>query len=386
MIGLSSYHVITLPQRHSDFASLVLGGTLRHVAMTLLSIFSPIFIYNITSSLSLTLGFYILMLVFKMASLLWAENLSQRFGFKGVIRLSGIPFALFIVSLILSGQNPLFLVPAALFWGFDSGLFWWGYHGYFIKSARDHFGLKLGEADMVQTIAAVATPVLGAFVAAFFGFNALFALAFVFLILSLLVLGKKNDKHQKTDVSIKDTLSLVLKHKAVSFAYFGGGGELHLYLVVWPLFVFFVFGSVLDLGIIVSAAALLSAAFSIFIGKMVDRRGEKWAIKLGAPLMAFSWGARLVVSLPVFIFADSIRHFSQKLVGVPLTELSYKKAVESSTGTAMLFREIGLVFGAITALTIVIMFISLNLSLSTAFIVALVFSLMPLLAVVKNKI
>jgi hypothetical protein len=386
----STHH---LPKLHrNEFASLALGGVVRHVAITLLGLFSPIYIYeNLahlgkTNALNLVFVFYIVLLVFKLLGLIWAEDLSQKLGFKGTIWLSAIPFVVFVPSLVLAGKHPWFFALAAIMWGVHAGFFWWGYHGYFIKSAKKNFGLKIGEVDLLQTLAAILTPIIGAFIIAAFGFEAIFVVSFVFLIASLFIFGRKHDMRQKTDVKIDDILRLVFKHKSVSSAYAGIGGELHLYGVIWPIFIFFLFGSVLDLGIIVSVSALLAALSAVFIGKFVDKRGEKLAINLGSPLMAFSWIFRFTSAIPAFIFADSIRNFSHKLVGVPLTELSYRKAVEDSTGAAMLFREIGLTVGAIVTMFLMIILVYLNFSLSSAFVIAIMFALLPMVAVIRKKI
>ena len=358
MIAWSLPHFHPFRVKDNKLSPLVFGSAVRHVSINLLGLFSPIYIFQSHSELgvarphaiSLTLLFYVILLIVKMLALMYSEELSQKVGFKGTIWLSVIPFLIFLPLLILAREYQILFLLAAVMWGVHAGLFWWGYHGYFIKAAKSHFGMKIGEIDLFNTVVGFSTPIIGALVTTFFGFDALFFVSGVVMVLSLFILGRKHDAKQKHDVKVVDVLKLVLKKKVTILAYAGRGGEIHIYGIVWPMFLFFMFGRVLDLGAIVSVAALIAGLVAVVVGKLVDERGERWAISLGGPLMAISWLIRFIPSVPLYVVADSTRNISQKLVGVPLMELSYKKALESSTGAAMLFREFGLTIGALLVL------------------------------------
>ena len=379
--------------KEDGLSSLFLGGSLRQVSLTLLGLFSPIYVFqsfryssSVGGKITFVLLFYMIMMIFKLIGLYFAENISQKIGFKGTIRLSLAPFVIFIPSLILGGNLPPVLLLAAASLGLHEGFFWWGFHGYFVKvSNSSHFGLSLGQADLFLTTAAIVTPFLGGILTTKFGFDFIFILSFIFMILSLIALGKDHDRKQHTDVRFADIVRLTLRHRNISIAYAGRGGELITYGIFWPLYLYFIFKNVLELGTIVSLAAILSAVFAVLVGKMTDSRGEKWAIKIGSPLTAFSWLLRFVSLTPAYILADSLRNFGQKLVGIPMDELSYKKARESSTGAAMLFREIGLTVGSMFAIILLAIIINLGENLLPIFIAGFALSLFPLISVRAKK-
>jgi MFS family permease len=380
----------------TDLMSLFLSGVSRRVAITLLSLFSPIFIYQIAKVLFVSsaipiiavLFYYFLAISAKLLALIFSENLSQKIGFKGTIWLSSVPFIFFIPCLVYASSWPILFLPAAILWGIHSGLFWWGYHGYFIKTAdEDHFGQSISEARLLETIAAVLTPFLGAVVINYLGFPAVFILSAVFMIASLVLLGKDHDRRQKRDIKFGEVISLVKSHKSVSLAYIGSSAEAIIYIVVWPVFLFLFFGQVITLGIIISLASLFAAVFALTVGARIDRQGERRIVAMGVPLVFLSWTLRIVKkSLPVFILADSIWSFGQRMVAMPLNALTYRKALEAESAKAILFRETTLMIGALLSLFIMIVWTYLGGGLSGSFMLAAIFSTLPLVAVFKKRI
>jgi predicted MFS family arabinose efflux permease len=326
--------------------------------------------------------------VFKFVSLAVAENISQRIGFKKTIWISSFPFFLLIPLLIIAAKYFwVFFIVGAL-WGLHSGLYWWGYHGFFIKSGETKkYGHGIGEARFFDTLAIVTTPIVGAIITEYFGFSSTFILSAIFMILALLILGRDNDVGQKRDVKFTEVFSLVRSHKSVSLAYIGLQAEFIFYAVIWPLFLFLVFGRVISLGIIVSLATLIAALAGLGIGKFVDKRGERKIVTVGAPLLAISWFVRIFnTTLPSFIFADSLRNFGERMVSVPLTELTYKKALEGGSGRALLFRETTFLIGSIVALLTISVWIYFGGTLIGSFIFVVFFGSLPLIAIIKRRI
>lgn len=380
----------------SNMVHLFLSAVGRRIAMTLLYLFSSIYIFESIRAFGvkevlaivLVVVYYLLVVIVKLITLFVSEDLSQKIGFKRVIWLSGIPFIAFVPSLILVGTFPYLLILSAVLWGAHAGLFWWGYHGYFIKSEDpDHYGEGVGKADFFETTAIVLTPILGSAVASFFGFKAVFILSGIIMVLALFLLGRDHERRQKRDVEPKEVMTLVKSHKSISLAYVGSAANLALYYVFWPMFLFFFFGQVLSLGLVVSAAAFLAALFAIVIGNQVDKQGERKIIKLGTPVVIFSWIFRIFSkSVPSFIFADSLWNFGQRMVVLPLNILSYKKALEGPSARAVLFKETASSVGVMLGYIVSGILIYLTGSLRSIFVAAAFFAFLPLVSVVKKRL
>ncbi|RLC32706.1 hypothetical protein DRH13_01305 [Candidatus Woesebacteria bacterium] len=381
--------------RKNELKPLLLSGAARRMSVTLIAIFSPIYIYLIAEGYNLgsryaiivVLLYYIIAILSKIVSLSFSENLSQKIGFKSMIWASFAPFILFILSLAYASLWPYLFILAAIFWGIHVGFFWWGYHGYFIKEGDDdHFGLNIGEARFLETTVAVLSPFLGALIISFLGFNALYIFSGVFMGVALLLLGKDHERRQRRDIRFSEVISLIKSHKSISLAYIGSSAETILYMVIWPLFLFRFFGQVISLGAVVSVSVFFAAVFSLVLGRWVDKQGERKIIAIGTPMVTLSWIIRIVKkSLPIFILADSIWNFGQRMVDLPLSTLTYKKGIEGGVARAILFRETAITIGGLLSLILLIVWMLYGGRLEEGFIIAALLSTLPLVAVYKKR-
>ena len=163
-----------------QFFSLALVSTFRRLAFGLLALFSPVYIFRLIFNVSHPeatirmgiIGVLVYMLFFCLIKILafpLAENLAFRVGFKNVIALSFLPFFLFITFLILSEKHLLFLILAAFFGGLQAALFWFAYHGMFVKAVNEHsFGFHEGICQGLGILTLLVTPILGSLLIFFF--------------------------------------------------------------------------------------------------------------------------------------------------------------------------------------------------------------------------
>jgi MFS family permease len=381
---------------HSKLGPLFASATTRRFAVALLIIFSPVYVYEIIRdsyglsikySIVIALLYFLLLTAFRVITHLYSENLSQRIGFKKTIWASSIPFVLFVILLHFSKYQPLLLFPTAILGGAQSALFWWGFHGYFIKVGRGHFGVKMGGEMFLETLANVSAPIIGALVVSIFGFTYLFVLVTVSFVTSLLFLIPAEDISQEHDIVPSDVIKSMLKRKKITLAYIGNGGEYVYQYFYWPLFLFLTFGGILTLGGIVSTAALLAGVFLILVGRFVDLKGERKVVAVGTPIISITWLIKLFGrAAPIFVFADAIWQFGEGMVWMPLNILTYEKALEGGSGKAILFREFAIHAGFIASTLLLMIWILAGGSLSGGFIIAFLFSLLPLIAIISGSI
>ena len=371
-----------------------LNLTLREASVGLLSLFSPIYIFKIgqnfslspKNSLVLVFSYFLLLHIVKLLTLPLAENLAVKIGFKKISYLSSLPFAFFVAFLIFSQKSPFWLLPAAIFWGVNASLFWFSYHGFFVKlSDADHFGQATATAQFLGTIANVLSPIMGGFVIWKFGFGALFVLSGAIFVTSLMALWFAQEKKPYHDAKISKVWQLFTTHKKMAVAYLGLGGEGGLYGVAWPLFLFVVLGKILVVGQVVSAAIFLAALLTLIVGIWVDRLGKRAVIRIGAPVVFLSWLGRIFARTPgAIIGVDTFYRVADQMLVIPFSVWTYQKALEGGTGQALYFREISVTFGTIFALLMAGIMLIFGANLETLFILAAIGSLLPLL-IIKKK-
>lgn len=370
--------------------SVIAVVTLHRFAAELIWLFSPLYVlgigrslgFSIRNSFLVVIGYFLLLFLTKLLATPLAENSSFRIGYRRTLIISVIPFLFFIIFLSLSQNRPFLLVPVAIFWGIHTALFWFGYHGLFVKRAdQKQFGKQTGIAQALYILVSVITPVLGGLIILKLGYQVLFLIAGAIFVFGVMVVFFSREIKPYHDARIIKVLQLFGTHKKVATAYLGWGLETAIYGVIWPVFLFLLVGKILSFSEIVSAAVLLTAIITYLVGLIVDRIGEKGVVDFGSVVNSLTWMARAIVKAPVLIVGvDGIYRVTEQMLAVPLSVLSYKKAIDGGTSQALYFREISLNVGAIISLIVVGVLIFLNLPLWTTFLLASLGSLVTRLA------
>jgi MFS family permease len=368
---------------------LLVTVSLRRLAVNLLALFSSLFIFQLLAvsgqqvkqSLSGVAAYFLCFYLVKLLFFPLAEKTAFKFGFKWSIFYSIFPFFFYIVFLILSSQNIIFLIPASFFGGFQAAFFWFGYHGLFVKFGDENrFGLQTGMGQMLNYLLLILAPLLGSFLILNFGFNSLFFAAFFFACISALIIliSPLIKPHQES--SLIRIFALFKSHPRVFFSYLGWGGEAALYSAFWPIFLILIFESILSYGGIVSASTLLAILLSYFIGNLIDKMKSGKVIRAGIFLGVLTWGIRIISHWPLLIvFLDGFYRLSEQMLSLAMDVFSYKKARQGGTCQALFFREISLSLGAAVFLFLTILFLFLNFPLWIIFVLGLLGSLSPIL-------
>lgn len=373
--------------------TLIVSSFFRIAGISMLALFSSIYIFTSAQELGFSyknaiytvLLFYSLLFSVKLIFLFLGQKYSLKRGFKHTIWLSAIPFTIFIPLMIMS-EHYFWLIPiSACFWGAYSGLFWWGYHGFFFKKQKaGHYGQTIGLTLFVYTAASVIMPIIGAIMIENIGYYSVYILAFILIVISLFVLGKSDDVAQKHDVTLESIYKQIMSKKALVATLATRGMSMESYATFWQLYLFLLFGTVLDLGIIASVSVLITSFLMIFIGKYVDKHGEKEAIFLSTPLLGLSWFFRFfITNIIAVIGVNALGSFSGRIMSVSVDEYTYKLANKTHTSPVLLLREVGLILGIFTSLAIVGLITHFGFELKVLFLVVAVVMLLPI--ILENK-
>jgi len=355
----------------------------RRLSISLLTFFSSIYLYRTLGSLRLVFLFFLLLQITKFASQFWAEESALKQGLKKQTWLGQALMAMALLSFFLSQKYPGFVFLAAILWGLAAGFYWFGWHGLMIKRGIDgHYGRALGNQEMVNLLPILISPILGGFLINSFGYSALFGVALLAIIFSLLVLRPLPETRTNIDTTPKEIFRLFKTHKRMFLAYFGDSGSATIYFVVFPLYLFSILKKELAIGEFFALSLILVAIFNFFIGRIVDIKGKKELLGYGTLLSFLIWiGRFLLRSVNFLFFLDVSERVVEKMTAIPLNVLTYEKALDGgSTGRAILFRETAVVLGAIFACFLLILINNLRLS----FILGAILTLFPLFLIKKH--
>lgn len=383
-------------KKEAKLLPLFFNQSLRAVAISLLCLFSSVYIYKTFFSLTdcqniallAVFIFFFSLFGFKLISNLFAEELSLKLGLKKQIHF-GLTFLVFCLGILFfSLKWPLAIFLAGPIWGLATGFYWFGLHGLMIKTGRaDAFGKELGIVSAMRTTLLLATPILGGILVSLAGFGALFAVSLFFTLLSALVLRPIREKKIHYDTGLNEILGLIKTHKRPFLAYLGDSAGNTIYTVVIPLYIFLILKKELSLGEFFSLSMIIVALFELMIGRWADVKGKRQLISFGAIMSFLVWlGRTLTRQIGVLFVFDVVDRITASMTGIPLNVLTYQKALDGgSTGRAILFREIAITTGSILACLFLIFLVLLQIELRFSFLLAGLFTLLPLLIVRRRK-
>lgn len=331
-------------EEKSRLLPLYLTQAWRRFAISLLSLFSAIYIYKTFQSLTFVFLFFLLLHLSKLLTNFLAEELSLKIGLKNQIRLGLFFLMIALCLMFLSGKHPFLLFSAAVFWGSSAGFYWFGRHGLMAKLAPDgHYGQVLGKQGIVSLIPVLLSPILGGALISFFGYEALFSVCLLFIIFSLLTLRSMPEVKTHIDTSPMEILKLFKTHKRMFLAYFGDSAAARIYATVFPLYLFLILKQELSIGEFFSFSLILVAVFNFLIGKLVDLKGKRELIGFGSVFSFLIWITRVIFKqVNILFLADVSDRVVEKMTAIPLEVLTYEKALDGgSTGRAILFQGNG---------------------------------------------
>jgi len=343
-----------------ELTQVYVSSALRSFALSLVAIFVPLYLYHeMGFSLGETLMFFIFYSVVFAITTPFAAKFSARFGIKHAVLLSVPLYLLFIGSLYSLPYINMPLVVISSLLGLSQAFYWLGMHLVFHKASdHKHRGEEVGKRGGFSIVGSLFGPLLGGILITSVGFNSVFCLAGIFLILAAVILFKSKEKHVKYHFSVRSVINK--KHWQDSLYFVSSGMQDIALGVIWPLFIFFILKSYLALGIIGSLIAGVSAVLLIVFGKFSDHIGKRKIVKWITGFESLAWILKALSFVAIHVYGATI--FGAIVQGIrqsPLGALEYDKA-RGEVAAYFVSREIFICLGRILLLTFVLMTNSLT--------------------------
>ena len=317
---------------------------LRDIARGLESVFVPLYVYKLTGSMVWPFLFYALYHLMVVVGACWLPNIVSRIGIDWSAAAGAILRAFSLMFFILASYHMLFLWPAFIVWGILIIFTWVPHHYTIIKSIEKEYepGQKSSLVLICQHIASAITPLVGGLIVWWFGFRNLYLASIVFVLLSALPMffDRIEKKDMRFDIRriMKDIINP--DNRRINTALVGEGLEGSATLVLWPLFMFLYIGQVHRVGLVTTAALLISLAALYWLGKYSDQKGKKWSQRLFG-LLAVIWVIRpFFHSMAKFIVIDTAYYISLALVFLAYNSSLYVQAVRQHRMEFLVRREV----------------------------------------------
>ncbi len=350
-------------------SAVYLASSIRTFALSLLGIFTPLYIYQtLENSQAFTtrtgillgiIGYYIihrltLLLINIPASYFIAE---VKGGFRKSMLLSNILRALNLLLLIFAKNNPWLLLPASVIGGALIPFYWIPYHLIFVEDGKERsFGKQISAVSILNNAAAVVAPLVGGLVISFVGFETLLVVVLFLVVASTFPIFsmRHHERHFVPPLSmiIQDFFGKKFRKDLVAFV--GAGAENVGAGIVWPIFLFALVGSFVGLGALTSGVTLVSLLIVWRLGKKVDKGDKRKMLKVGAYSQSALWGARaLVQTVPQAFVVQAAARIAGEFLWLPFDAIVYANASAGNPFEYIILREWALNLGRL--LTLVLM-------------------------------
>lgn len=239
----------------------------------LISVFVPIFFWNLGFPIWKILLFYLLHSLFFLLAIFSLLPLIKRLSDKMMMFLS-IPFLiLYFVGLGMMQTAPLlfFVLPFAS--AMHALLFNVGYHiDFSCATDRKRIGEEVGTRFVLGSILALAAPFFGGTLIEIAGFENTFFFGSTILLISVLPLFFFPNRNLSPNLSIKSIIPFFKESELRPFTLSGAGYAMEVVIgkAIWPLFIFLIIGNIKQFGSIISLGLIVTAIITYLVGYLSD--------------------------------------------------------------------------------------------------------------------
>lgn len=372
-------------QKHlsRQLEDLYLSVAILDFALAAVTLFEPIYLYQLGYSVSHILVYYMVVYVPYFFLVPLGGKFVARFGPERSIAVSSVMLVGYYASLLLVATHPMFFWIAPLCFALEKMFYWPAYHTDFIlTSDQGERGKEFSGLWSLSTLMMILGPACGGFLIKFFGFPTLFMVVIGLIVISNVPLFTQPITYVRREFSYWKTIlqAFTPAHIRSTLAYLSLGEELIL-LVVWPIFIALAFKDYLNMGGAIAVATLITAVVTLYIGKLIDRKQPKRALRWGSLVTALVWVTRPILrGLPLVFASDTVGRIAKNTTFVPLSAMTYERALkERNVIERSVFYEQGFAIAKTLIAAVIIILAEHMTAFHAAFLTAAAVSLLYLL-------
>ncbi|MBI4050794.1 MAG: MFS transporter [Candidatus Doudnabacteria bacterium] len=350
-------------------------SVLWNLALSIVFIFEPIYLFSLGYSPTKILWFYALVYFWYAILISFGAKFASRMGYKHAIFVSNVFYVIYWLILFSIRNVPELFYVAPIFFALQKSLFWPAYDADIaLASVKSQRGREVGALFSLIQFAFILGPFIGGFLSHNFGFFAMFGTASALMLFSVYPLFRSSEIYSRHEFSLKNLWHVVRAHIRNFFGYWGYAEDL-MVMSLWPVYMFIVIPSFLNVGVVSTIATILGAVLMLYIGKLIDKRTDKRSlIEASSIFYAVTWLFRaLGKNVPTVLAFDVLTKTAKDAVNVPMMSLTYEKAASKSPDHAIaysVFYEFSLSIGKIVTALLGIAILSAGGSIFMVFAMA----------------
>ena len=263
----------------------------------------------------------------------------------------GYIFYIFVALSLWQAQTSyLFIFVAAVAFGLHVCFYWPAFHSLLVSNTmKNHLGQDLGILQFILQLISIVSPAISGLIIVSLGFGNLFFLSAIFSLLAALNVLKIQDSkisHRPVLAEFFEWLK-EKQYRLLSLSFIGKYFS-DATLIVWPLYVLFILGSVDKVGYLYSFSLFLSLIFSFFIGIYIDHHKSRKPFFTSGWLLSAVWLLRTQVFGPISIsLVDATHKVIANFHWLYYERILYRRGKGKKSFAYFVYREIVLAFAAL---------------------------------------
>lgn len=304
---------------------------IRSLALGMILIFEPIYLYTYFNDLPLTILFFAVVHGLYGILAVWGGKIMAKIGLKHAMLFSHFFFFGYYLCLFFLYHSFL-LIPLAIILGAAGMTFFWpAFHTDFARfSEKDYQGKQVSRMNIALSIPAIISPIIGGAILSAAGYSALFITVLAVLFASSIPMFLSKETHVVYSDSYAKAWGRIFKkeNRKISLAFAADGAELGVDIYLWPLFMFVLAIGYAAMGGIATFALAVATIFTLYMGRISDKIINRVEfLNIGSFLTSMAWVIKYFVITPFDAFlAHTLYRICRTSASIPFQTFFYKKA------------------------------------------------------------
>lgn len=357
--------------RLTELRRLYWAHSIRTLAVTMTTIFVPIYLYRLGFTLTEILTYFLVMSVAWALVLYPAMRLANAIGFNRAMGLSMVFYGVQILMLATLPQIswPLWLL--AVLFAIAVALYWPQFRASFAYSLLHTkvTGTAVGLSSALTLLAYGLAPAIGGAIATYLGIWILYVLAMACLVVAALPLMTGPDAIRHQPFRLRDiNLRRVWPDLTAN-----AGGEVDDVVdgMIWPLFIFLLVPTYVGVGILSSVTVMASIAIALYTGRNQATHGTASYLKGGTTIISLNSMFRMLTqSAGQIAGVNFLGGLGHALTETPFNSRYYQNADQEPLLPYMFYMQFASALGDILLFGALLIF-SLFASIQTVLLIGL---------------
>jgi len=290
----------------------------------------------------IVLTYYFVLRLSTLLTSILSGKIIAKLGTRFSILISFLFQSTWLLSLNSSQSHPYFLILAAISSGIHINFFFTPFYTMLSRyTQKRHTSQDLSVIELILQLISVVTPALGGLIIVILGYDTLFLLSLIGVIFGLVIACLMETHHFDHAPTLSEFIAW-MKEKSyqklvISYTgrYINDGA-----LVLWPLYVFILVGSIVKVGYLYSLSLFLAMVIVVVTGFYVDHQKSRKPFFLSGGILSLIWLIKTqIISIWGIAIVDTINKLTSSFHWLYYDSLFMRRAKGSKDLHFFVYRE-----------------------------------------------